>query len=306
MMKRSGRAVAYGQLGIGVAAVSFAAIFIKFTSAPPAVTAMWRMWLAAVVLVPFAWRANGAPWRGLGLRSWLYLGISGCMLAVHFIFWIGSLFYTSVASSTLLLALQPVFALLGVRVFFGQRPPRLVWPEVGIAVLGTALIGWGDLRLGGTAPYGDFLSVLGAAAAAAYLLVGQGLRRTVPGLSYSVLVYSVAAVFLTLYSMARGYSLVDYGWTNWRSFILLALVPTLFGHTMFNTALRHLPASTVSVGIVGEPLGATALAYVILGNHVSPSWFAGAALVAVGVWSYMRTMRAADTRLTAEATEPGW
>jgi drug/metabolite transporter (DMT)-like permease len=304
--RRSGRAVAYGQLGVGVAAISFAAIFIKFTSAPPAVTAMWRMWLTAAVLAPFAWRANGVPWRGMNPRSWLLLFVSGGVLAIHFVFWIRSLFYTSVASSTLLLSLQPVFALIGVRIFFGQRPPRLVWLEVGVAVLGTALIGWGDLRLGGAAPYGDLLSILGAAAAAAYFLAGQGLRRNMPSLSYSMLVYSVAAAFLTLYSLARGYSLTGYDWTNWRSFILLALVPTLFGHTLFNSALRHLPASTVSVSIVGEPLGATVLAYFIFGSRVAPSWFAGAALVAAGVWSYMRTMHAADTRLLAEAAESEW
>lgn len=292
---------AYVMLGVGVIAVSFAAIFIKMTTAPPAITAFYRMVMTCFLLLPFAGRdavriIRSLTWRGRGA-----VASSGALLAVHFILWIGSLFYTSVASSTLVLSLQPIFALIGARLFLGERVVRKAWRYAFLAVLGTALIGWRDVLAGGTAAYGDLLSIGGVIAVTGYLLIGQTLRRKVKALPYSLAVYLVAAVVLAIYCVWHGYSFTDYAWSDWRAFILLTLVPTILGHTLFNGLLKYLPASTVSMSIVGEPLGATALAYVIFGDRVPFVWFVGAALAVTGIVVFMQVTHAGSPENPSES-----
>lgn len=285
--------LAYGMLLLGVLAVSCAAILIKLTNAPPAITAFYRMAMTSALLLPFAGRGALAAWRNLTGRERLALIASGAFLALHFILWIGSLFYTSVGSSTLLLSLEPIFVLLGARLFFTERVPVRAWAFALVAVLGTALISVHDLVAGGSAAFGDALSVGGTISVSGYLLIGQRLRRTVAALPYSLLVYMVAAVVLALYAAVQRDSFVAYGWGDWRAFLLLTLIPTVLGHTLFNGLLKYLPASTVSMSIVGEPLGATALAYILFGDRVPFVWFVGAALAVTGIVVFMRTTHAA-------------
>lgn len=296
--------IAYLVLFVAVLAVSFAAILIKLTTAPPAVTALYRMLITAVLLAPFALADTVRALRAMSLRERLAIAGSGAMLALHFLLWIGSLFYTSVASSTLFLSLEPIVVLIGARVFFAERVPLRAWGFALLAVLGTALIGGRDMTAGGTAAYGDLLSVGGTVAVSGYLLIGQTLRRKVSTLSYSLAVYSVAAGVLAIYCMARGYSFVNYPSTDWRAFLLLALIPTILGHTLFNGLLKYLPASTVSMSIVGEPLGATALAYVLFGDRVPVIWFLGAALAVTGIIVFMRTTHVAAGGGDVAAPDP--
>ncbi len=299
--------IAYSVMGVGVVAISFAAIFIKMTTAPASVTAAYRMWMTIVLLSPFALRGLMPAWRALSSRDKIILIFSGAALAVHFIFWINSLFYTSVASSTLLLALEPIFALLGAHVLFRERVRYSVWLFAMVAVFGTALIGWHDIRLGGTAAYGDLLAVIGTVAATSYMLAGQRVRQALSAMHYSFLVYVIAGIVLTLYSMARGYSLYGYPAADWRAFLLLTLIPTVMGHTLFNTLLKYIPASTIAMSIVGEPIGATVLAYVIFGDAIPRVWYVGAALVVVGIVLFMRTAHRshADRQVETMAAEQG-
>lgn len=280
--------IAYGLLGIGVIAISTAAIFIKMTTAPPAITAFNRMWMTAVLLLPFAIRGLWSTVRSLSLRDRALLILSGAFLAVHFIFWIGSLFYTSVASSTLVLALQPIFAMIGAYALFGERTRGVAWIGAAVAVLGTLLIGWRDLTASDRAALGDLLSALGTLSVTGYMLAGQSLRKRVSALHYSFLVYIVAAGILALYSLWQGYSFTAYPVSEWRIFVCLAIVPTVFGHTLFNALLKYLPASTVSMSIVGEPIGATVLAYFVFGQTVPIAWYVGAALVLGGIALFLR------------------
>ena len=64
---------------------------------------------------------------------------------------------------------------------------------------------------------------------------------------------------------------------------LLALVPQLLGHTSFNWALRYLPASLVAVALLGEPIGSSALAFVLLHEVPGPVTLGGAALILAGI-----------------------
>ena len=281
---------AYGVLAIGVMGVSFAAIFIKMTAAPASITAMYRLLMTALMLAPFAIPGLVRTIRSLSWRDRGLLVLSGVLLATHFIFWIQSLFATTVASATIFIALQPIFALIGAHLLLHDRVGWRAWGFALFAFLGTAVIGWHDLMRGGPAAIGDLLSVVGVLFAALYMLAGQGLRPRVPALQYNFLVYLVASVVLALYSALHGDSFTHYQASDWRVFFLLALVPTILGHTIFNTLLKYLPASVISMSIVGEPIGATILAYFIFADPITWPWLVGALIVLPSVVFFMRTV----------------
>lgn len=279
-------------LACGVIAISFSAIFIKWCSAPAPVIGAWRLWLSALLLSPAAWRQRRA-FAALSPRDWGLLLASGGCLALHFLFWIGSLHTTSVASSMIITALQPLFVMMGAFLAFGERTPPMGWWSVAVALAGTALIPFGDRSQAGGAWYGDLLSLFGTVAVSGYFLVGQGVRTRLPSVVYNVVVFTVAALVLTVVSAGAGIPLTGYSARDWGWFVLLAVVPTLFGHALFNWLLRFVDAATISVTVLGEPVGAIVLAALLLGEPVRWPQAAGGLLVLTGVALYLYAIRRA-------------
>ena len=276
--------VLFGAVGV----ISTASILIKLADAPALIIAAYRLGIASAILLPVAAATRRVELQALSPKDfWLSL-LSGDFLSAHFIAWIASLQYTSVASSVVLVATNPIFVGLGTVLFLRERLPLLLVLGIALSVLGGMAIGYDDLVLGGQALYGDLLALLGAIAHSGYLLIGQRVRRKTSALSYITLVYGTAAVLtLTAAVMTRapftGYSLQTYG-----MIVLLALGPQLLGHTSYNWALRYVSAAVVAVVILAEPVGATALAYVILGESITLQKLIGGLLVLAGIYLAVR------------------
>jgi drug/metabolite transporter (DMT)-like permease len=133
------------------------------------------------------------------------------------------------------------------------------------------------------ARFGDFLALAGAWMMAGYLLVGRRLRAHMPLVPYAFLVYGLAAAFLVIAILVRGGSVPALPGRAWLWIVLLGLIPQLIGHSTFNWALRHLPASRVAIPLLAEPVGSATLAYLFLGEGVTLATVAGAVLVLAGV-----------------------
>jgi len=272
-------------LALGVIAVSFGAILIRLTQAPSLVIAAWRMILASAVLLPFGWaKERKLTGRGLALSV-----LAGLFLAFHFGLWIESLQHTTVASSVVLVATNPIFVGL-FSPLLGERPRAALWQGIVLSVLGGVLIGWGDFALGGEALLGDLLALLGAMAASAYLLVGRRMRHHGELLPYVSTAYGVAAALLFLGLGVAPGPVVPKG-ADWLWIALLALGPQLMGHTSFNWALRRLPASAVAVVTLGEPVGAALWAYLVFGEGIGPLQGVGMALVFAGIARALTAVR---------------
>ncbi len=278
----------YVYLGLSVIAVSFASLFVRLTTAPPAITAMYRMVVTAVLLAPLVRKTLWSSLRSLSFRQKFGLLLSGFFLALHFLFWMTSVFYTSIASATLLLAFQPIFALIFERILFRYRIRPSLWAYVAMAIFGTAIIGWHDLRVGHMVLLGDLLSLVSASASALYMVAGSGLRKHLSANEYNVSVFFLAAVALFVYSLCRGYSFIGLSMKDVSMTLLLVLVPTVFGHAVFNALLKHLKASTISMSIIGEPIVATLLAYVFLHQALSLWWFVGATVLLLSIILFLR------------------
>ncbi len=271
----------------GIIAISFSSIFIRWSHAPSSVMAMYRLFITALLMAPFVWRSK-PDLKALRRADWGLMAVSGLFLALHFLFWMESLAFTSVASSTIILALEPILILAGAYWLFKERTTRKAVLGLAVAILGAALIGWGDIGISGRALTGDLLSLAGTAAVALHLLVGQRLASRVPSLFYSFFIFLVAGTAFLIYNLTRGTALGGYPAREWGIFLLLAVVPTVFGHVLFNWLLQYVNAVTVSMSVLGEPVGATILAYLLLDEQLTLTQGAAGLVIIWGVWYFMR------------------
>lgn len=269
---------------VSVSAVSTASILIRLTAAPPMAIATWRLVLSTLMLLPFfAWRGDFAKLRAMGGRDLLALAGVGVALAVHFASWITSLSFTSVASSVIFVHVDSIFVALVSHFVLGERVSRRVALGIGVAFVGAAVIALGDLGVGEENLVGDALSIIGAVALGVYLMAGRRLRQRLDLTTYVTPVYAVSAAVLALGSVAVGAPLVGYDAGVMLMFAAIALVPMIFGHTLYNWVLRWVSASVVSISLLGEPVGASILAFLILGESPGPLTLIGGAVTLAGI-----------------------
>ncbi|SFR52502.1 DMT family transporter [Halorubrum sodomense] len=275
-------------LAAAVAAVSAGAVLVRLSEAPSSVAAFYRVLFTTLPLASVAaWRYRGELAR-IRPRDLAFAALSGVALAVHFAAWFESLRWTSVAASVTLVQAQPVFVALGAWLLLRERVTRRMAGGIAVAVGGMAAMSVGDF-LGGVAVgprplYGNALALAGAVAAAGYVLAGRSLRQRISLVPYVTVVYGVCAVVLLAFVLAAGHSLTGYPPREWLLFAGLAAGPGLLGHTVLNWALAHLDSSVVSVSLLGEPVGATLLAFAFLSETPTPATVAGGCVVLAGIY----------------------
>ncbi|QNK56710.1 DMT family transporter [Paenibacillus sp. PAMC21692] len=272
---------------VGIIAISFSSIFVKWSEADVAVIAMYRLYLTNLLLLPFAWKYRRELFA-LTRKQWLMLGASGLMLGLHFLLWMASLRLTTVASSTVILTLEPVLVMLGSYWIYKTKANSAMLAGMGIAIIGSVMIGAGDFSLSGDALAGDILSFLGTVAVAAHMLIGKGLRDNVGAFPYNFWVFLFAATALAVYNVAVGNPFTGYSGQEWGLFLLLAIVPTLFGHYLFNWLLKYMNATAVSMSVLGEPVISSLLAWVLLKEALTGYQLVAGAFILSGVWLFIR------------------
>jgi len=280
-------------LMVAVLATTYAGPIVRFATAPAVAIAFWR--LVLVLPVTFGLATRERQRTSVMREAFPLMLLAGVLLAVHFWTWIASLRFTTVASSVVLVSLKPIFAWGIAALWLGEHPaPTERW-GIALAVAGATLIGLADARLSLGALGGDALALAGALTGAGYYVIGRRVRRTVGIWSYASAVYAVAALLLGWSAALRGAPLTGFGGRDWTVFGAMAAGPMLLGHTGMNYALKHYRATTVNVAALGEPVGATIIAWLVPAIHEVPPVMAlvGGVLVLVGIGLALGTGRAA-------------
>lgn len=277
---------AYLAIGVAMVSISFASIFIKWSESAPFVIASYRLGITCLILLPFLMYYGGIrAMRSFRRDEWALILLSGVALSFHFGLWITSLGLTLVSTSVILVTSHPIFV-AGVSHFLMKEHVRRV-AAVGIVIAfaGVCVISLNDYRVGGDSLVGDLLAFLGGLCAGIYFLSGRVARRSVPLTPYVFSVYGISALILLASAVIVGDEFVVTDGTELTLFLLMAIVPTIFGHTMFNYALKKVPAHIVSTSVLGEPVGASLLAYLLLPGEVPSVWIVlGGALVVGGLY----------------------
>ncbi len=269
---------------IGIIGVSTGSIFARLADAPALVTAAYRVGLASLILIPLAaWKARDEL-RNLSFHDIRLAIVSGFFLALHFASWISSLDYTAIANSVVLVNTIPLWVGLLTPVIAKDRLARATVISIIVSVIGGVIIGFGDFATGGQALLGDFLAVVGAICAAVYLLLGRNLRRRLSLLSYVAICYGSAALFLWLAVIALQLPVSGYSTQTVAAFWAMALVSQIIGHSSYNWALKWFSSGFVAVALLGEPIGATIMAYIIFNEGLTWIKFIGGLVILSAIY----------------------
>lgn len=269
---------------IGIIGVSTGSIFARLADAPALVTAAYRVGLASLIMGPLAaWKARDEL-RSLSFRDIRLAVLSGFFLALHFATWISSLDYTAIANSVVLVNTIPLWVGLFTPLITKDRLARATLISIIISVGGGIIIGFGDFATDGRALLGDLLAVIGAICAAIYLLIGRNLRRKLSLISYVALCYGSAALFLWLVVLVLKLPLTGYSTQTVTAFWAMALISQIMGHTSYNWALKWFSAGFVAVALLGEPIGATIMAYIIFDEGLTWVKFIGGLFILSAIY----------------------
>ncbi|HIH01079.1 TPA: DMT family transporter, partial [Thermoplasmata archaeon] len=257
------------------------------------VITFYRLFIACAILLPSLWWTRGfSELRTLSTRDWSLILLSATALAFHFGLWIASLGLTLVATSVVLVTAHPLFVAGASHFVLGERVKRIAAVGIVVAFLGVCVISFADAEAGGTNLYGNLLALLGGICAGVYFLSGRIARQTISLGSYVFTVYLIAATMLFVGALLVGDEMVVSSQRELTLFLLLAIVPTILGHTMFNYALKAVPAHVVSTSLLAEPIGASVLAYFLLPDEVPGKWIiVGSVFVIGGLYAVLMTSR---------------
>lgn len=270
-------------LGCGLAAISTASIFIKLCAAPALTITFYRVGLASIFYYSL-YRFQGHTLRKAYKQSQPALALlAGLALSLHFITWISSLNYTSVASSVVLVVTSPMWVALGSAFFLHEKPTGLLILGIFLTAAGSLIISGADFTVDPARLLGNGLALAGALFVAIYLIIGRRLRETIDTLPYVITVYGSAAVVTVAFMLVRRTAFFGFETTTFTLLFAIALLPQVVGHTSFNWALKYFSATTVAIVSLGEPVGASILAWLILRESITLMQFFGGAVILAGL-----------------------
>jgi drug/metabolite transporter (DMT)-like permease len=270
-------------LSCGLVAISFSSIFTKMCSAPAMTIAFYRLGISSLLYFIIS-QKDGPLHRAFQRHHLKWAVLSGLALALHFATWISSLSFTSVSSSTVLVVTSPVWVALGSVIFLREKLPWLMGLGIVFTFAGSIIISGADFAVNPNALIGNLLAVAGAIFAAVYLIIGRKLRADISIFQYVTMVYGTAAIISLFFVLFFKAPLLGFDVTTWALLVGIALLPQVVGHTSFNWALKYFSATAVSIFSLGEPVGATLLAWLLLGEKVGIVQLLGGFIILLGVF----------------------
>jgi drug/metabolite transporter (DMT)-like permease len=268
-------------LCMGLLATSFPAILVRFADASALTISFYRNIMAAALVFPLVFVQKSS------FKEFYYLApmvfMTSCFLALHFWSWNASLKLTTVASSLVIVATQPIWSAILGRIFLNEKVSSRGWLSIFIALSGIAAIAWTDLAGSGGSILGDLMALFAAIFASLYLVMGRSVRNKIPLAYWLFTVYFCSAAILFVISLISSSPLGGFSSCTWLMFFMMALIPSAVGHSLINYSVRHIEAYKVQLGILLEPFVSSILAFIIFMEKPTALFYPGAILALAGV-----------------------
>lgn len=271
---------------LGVAGVSLSAVFVRWSTAPSLVLALYRMAFSALLLVPLA-LARRAEFRVLRRRELCLSLLSGAFLGVHFACYFESLRWTSIAAAVVLVDTEVLFVALASGLVLGKRLSRRAWTAVLLAFGGSVAVALADAS-GGSALRGNLFALAGSLCMAVYTMLGAVCRRRLSTTVYTALVYTSAAGTVLAAALVGGQALAGWGPVNLLAGLGMAVFCTLLGHSVFSWGLKYLPPAFISTANLLEPVLASVWGLLLFGERPGPLVVLGGGVILLGIALYSR------------------
>lgn len=270
-------------LGIGVLALSFSAMFVRWADAPGPVTAFYRMFFSIFMLLPFA-LPHIKHSTAVKSKNVLFPLMAGAFTALDLALWTTALSYTTAANATLLGNTAPLWVALGTWLVFGKRLSNRFWRGLAITLMGAVLIMGTDFILHPRFGIGDVMAMLTGFFYGCYFLITEKSRIYFNSILHIWFVGIGASITLFIVNIILGHPLTGFDKTTWIIFLSTALVSQLIGYMALAYALGHLPASVVAPTMVLQPVVTTILAIIFLSEIPNIWQIFGGAIALAGIY----------------------
>ena len=278
----------FAGLLLGVLCGSLSAVFVRWSTAPSLVLALYRMAFSVALLAPVAWR-NRKGLAGLSRQARLLCLASGTALGLHFATFFQAVKTTSIAAAAVLVDMEVLFVALASVAVFRRKLPLAAWFAIALAFGGAVVMALADFAGGGGTLRGDLLAVLSAMFISIYTLIGSVCRRTMTTTAYTCLVYTVALGTLLVLTLASGTPLAGYGGVNLATALAMAVFCTLLGHSVFCWALKYFQPSFVSTTRLLDCVFSAAWGALLFSERPTARAVLGGVAVILGVVLYTRS-----------------
>ncbi|MGH2506110.1 MAG: DMT family transporter [Ktedonobacteraceae bacterium] len=274
---------------VAVGFFSTSAVFVRWSAPFSAVEiAFWRLVIAAG-MVGLLGLLTHTPLllKQRELPRFLFYGF---ITALHFLFYIAALSFTTIAHALALVYTSPIFVTLFSTLYLRESLPQRKYIGIGVAVFGVALMTgfqphYTACNLQGTGQcmvLGDGLALLSALCLAIYSVAGRSERDRHPLFRYTLNVYGLAALWLLpaalYFAVQHAYPLSAVA-----AVVALGIFPLGLGHTLYNAAVRRIHATYANLIATQEVTGGIILGIFLLGEIPSLVTLLGVALTLVGI-----------------------
>jgi drug/metabolite transporter (DMT)-like permease len=266
--------------------ISFSPIIIKLIDMPSLAIAFLRMFFTILIMSFWIIGKKDFEFKNINTKNFWLCILSGLFLGLHFAVWITSLDYTTVASSTILVNLQPIIVfVLGIFIL-KERFNLKKFIIILLVFAGSIIISYGDFRISAEVLFGDLLAIAGAFFVAVYLIIGKIVRKDLNNITYTYLVYLTSTIALFAFTVLYNIELFNYPIKDYFLVLLLAVTANLLGHSILNWAIKDLDPSFVSTSVLGEPLLATLWAIIIFDEIPHIGQLFGGILIIIGIYKF--------------------
>jgi drug/metabolite transporter (DMT)-like permease len=258
---------------------SSAAILTRYCRIPATSIGFWRVFGAAVVLMPWwlmVWRREGRP-------AVFTLGsvLAGSFLGLHFASWAWALQHTTIANAMLFIGLQPLMAPFVARPLLGERLNRWEGLACALACLGMAWILGQQLTYSRELLAGTAVALGSAFLCACYFVLTRKYRRNQHALLFTFPTYLTAAAVQVVAGLVLDGGVFVGGADTRLALLGLILLPTVGGHTLAIYLLRHVKSQMVTLSVPTQFILGTGAAFFLFGE--TPTlWFIGGAAIVLG------------------------
>lgn len=263
------------RLGLGIIGIGTSGPLIALSTMPILTLIFWRNLGGSLATLPFALRHSRDR---VGVKWAL---IAGVLLALHFVGFFLAMRWTTVAAGTALVALQPIFAALFVKLSGGHIPSK-AWLGMIVSFIGVGLVAGVDLQISYKAFLGDLAAIISAALAAAYIMAGSKAQRTLETTTYTTICYFICSMTALPIALIAGNEIFSFSAKEWWILLGLILGAQLLGHSMFNSALKRVSPAIVSLIVFFEVPVSAVLAFWWLGQKPPAGIIPGIVLILIG------------------------
>ena len=278
---------------VGTITIACAPILVRLSEIGPTATAFHRFLLA----IPLYWaiaaalprssepedESGGGNEKPRSVRDFGLIAMAGVYLAADMGVWHYSIKLTTVANSTLLANVAPVFVVLGGWLLFRTRVTGTYLVGLALAMTGVFVLSQASLSLSRAHFVGDLLGVLTAFFYACYQMSVERLRKRFSTLTIMVYAIPASAAVMLPFAVFSGETLAPPTLAGWAVLVALAAGPQVFGQGLIAWALKHLPVAFASVSLLVQPVTAALVAWALFGEHIGVQQAVGAVVVLSGI-----------------------